>query len=129
MQFAIWQPNVIWFNPPYSKNVKTNIARDFLRLLDKHFPPSHKLYSIFNRHMMFLTLGVQLYDSFTVFLLNTGLKVWPFAKHSSTILRNCFPRLVFTCMSYGGLYHVMFLLHDRFFLPDSSLGLNYSLYA
>ena len=44
------QRNVIWFNPPYSKNVKTNIARDFLRLLDKHFPPTHKLYSIFNRH-------------------------------------------------------------------------------
>ena len=33
------QRNVIWFNPPYSKNVKTNIARDFLRLLDKHSPP------------------------------------------------------------------------------------------
>ena len=33
------QRNVIWFNPPYSKNVKTKIARDFLRLLDKHFPP------------------------------------------------------------------------------------------
>ena len=44
------QRNVIWFNPPYSKNVKTNIARDFLRLLDKHFPHSHKLHSIFNRH-------------------------------------------------------------------------------
>ena len=27
-----------------------NITRDFLRLLDKHFPPTHKLYSIFNRH-------------------------------------------------------------------------------
>ena len=44
------QRNVIWFNPSYSKNVKTNIARDFLRLLDKHFPHTHKLYSIFNRH-------------------------------------------------------------------------------
>ena len=44
------QRHVIWFNPPYSKNVKTNIARDFLRLLDKHFPPSHKLNNIFNRH-------------------------------------------------------------------------------
>ena len=44
------QRHVIWFNPPYSKNVKTNIARDFLRLLDKHFPPSHTLNNIFNRH-------------------------------------------------------------------------------
>ena len=44
------QRNVIWFNPPYSKNVKTNICTRLLRLLEKHFPPSHKLYSIFNRH-------------------------------------------------------------------------------
>ena len=32
------QPNVIWFNPPFSKNVKTNIARCFLHLVDTHFP-------------------------------------------------------------------------------------------
>ena len=29
---------IIWFNPPFSKNVKTNIARNFLQLIDKHFP-------------------------------------------------------------------------------------------
>lgn len=44
------QRNAIWYNPPFSKNVQTNIGRDFLSLLDKHFPPSNKLYSIFNRH-------------------------------------------------------------------------------
>ena len=32
------QRNVIWFNPPFSKNVKTNIARSFLYLVDTHFP-------------------------------------------------------------------------------------------
>ena len=37
------------FNPPFSKNVKTNIARNFLCLIDKHFPPNHKLHKIFNR--------------------------------------------------------------------------------
>ena len=42
--------NIIWFNPPFSKSVKTNVGRSFLNLLDKHFPPSHKLHKIFNRN-------------------------------------------------------------------------------
>ena len=40
--------NIIWFNPPYSENVQTNIASSFLRLIDKHFPKSHVLQKIFN---------------------------------------------------------------------------------
>ena len=44
------QRNVIWYNPPFSKNVKTNIAHDFLQLIDKHFPPSNRLSTLFNRH-------------------------------------------------------------------------------
>ena len=44
------QRNVIWFNPPFSKNVKTNIARSFLHLVDTHFPAGHKLHKIFNRN-------------------------------------------------------------------------------
>ncbi len=44
------QRNIIWFNPPFSKNVKTNIAHNFLCLIDKHFPPNHKLHKIFNRN-------------------------------------------------------------------------------
>ena len=41
---------LIWFNPPFSMNVKTNIAKNFLQLIDKHFPPEHKLHKIFNRN-------------------------------------------------------------------------------
>ena len=29
--------NILWFNPPYSKSVKTNIGKVFLRLIKKHF--------------------------------------------------------------------------------------------
>ena len=32
------QRNIIWFNPPYSMNVQTNIGREFLNLVSKHFP-------------------------------------------------------------------------------------------
>ena len=46
---------IIWFNPPYNQNVKTNIGRSFLRLIDKHFPRHHKLYKIFNRNTLKLS--------------------------------------------------------------------------
>ena len=42
--------NIIWFNPPFSKSVKSNIGKSFLHLLSQHFPPSHKLHRIFNRN-------------------------------------------------------------------------------
>ena len=42
--------NIIWFNPPFSKNVKTNIARSFLKLVDTHFPIGNKLHKIFNKN-------------------------------------------------------------------------------
>ena len=42
--------NITWFNPPYSKTVKTNVGKAFLNLLDKHFPPEHRLRKIFNRN-------------------------------------------------------------------------------
>ena len=46
------KPNrkMIWFNPPYSVNVKTNIGRILLRLIDKHFPRHHKYRKLFNRN-------------------------------------------------------------------------------
>ena len=42
--------NIIWFNPPFSVNVQTNVARSFLCLIDKHYPKSHVLHKIFNRN-------------------------------------------------------------------------------
>ena len=42
--------NIIWFNPPYSKNVVTKVGNYFLKLLDKHFPRQQKLHKIFNKN-------------------------------------------------------------------------------
>ena len=39
---------IIWFNPPYSKNVTTKVGKFFLSLSDRHFPPLHKLRRLFN---------------------------------------------------------------------------------
>ena len=41
---------IIWFNPPYSKNVKTNVGKVFLKLLKKNLRTSHILHKVFNRN-------------------------------------------------------------------------------
>ena len=49
--------NVIWYNPPYSKTVKTNIGKKFLQLLSIHFPRNHKFHKIFNRYTVKVSYG------------------------------------------------------------------------
>ena len=44
------QRNILWFNPPYSMNIQTNIGREFLNLVDKHFPKNHRYNKIFNKN-------------------------------------------------------------------------------
>ena len=41
---------IIWFNPPFNNNVKTNVGRCFLNMIQKHFPQGHKLHKIFNKN-------------------------------------------------------------------------------
>ena len=44
-----WKQKIIWFNPSYSKNGKTNIGKIFFKLLHTHFLPSHSFHKIFNK--------------------------------------------------------------------------------
>ena len=46
---------VVWFNPPYSSNVKSNIGKIFMRLIRKHFPKEHKYHKIFNKNTVKLS--------------------------------------------------------------------------
>lgn len=39
-----------WFNPPYNKAVKTNVASTFLSIIDSCFPPGHQLRPLINRN-------------------------------------------------------------------------------
>ena len=48
---------IIWFNPPFNKALQTNIGRTFLPLLEKHFPPHHRLHKIFNRNTVKVSYG------------------------------------------------------------------------
>ena len=43
---------VIYFNPPWDDQIRTNIGGQFLRLVDQHFPPGSELHSIFNRQKL-----------------------------------------------------------------------------
>ena len=49
--------NIIWFNPPYSKDVETNVAKIILNLVSKHFPRNHPYRKIFNRNNVKVSYG------------------------------------------------------------------------
>ena len=45
----------IWYNPPYNCDVATNIGKEFLGLIEKHFPKQHKLRQCVNRNCVKLS--------------------------------------------------------------------------
>ena len=47
--------NIVWFNPPYSRNVTMNIRKEFFNLLEIHFPTQHPLHRLFNRNTIKLS--------------------------------------------------------------------------
>ena len=47
--------NVVWFNPPYSRSVATNIGKEFFDLLRFHFPKQHPLHRLFNKNTVKLS--------------------------------------------------------------------------
>ena len=43
--------HIIWFTPPYSRSLKTNLGKEFLSLIDKNFPirnPLHEKYPFYS---------------------------------------------------------------------------------
>ena len=44
------QRKISWFNPPFSRNVRTNVGEQFLKLIDKNFPKTHPLGKLINRN-------------------------------------------------------------------------------
>ena len=43
---------ITWFNPPYSANIKTNVGKEFLNLVDKSFPKTNPLHRLFTRQTL-----------------------------------------------------------------------------
>ena len=40
---------IIGYNPPFNRELKTSLGKEFLKILDKHFPPNHQLHKHINR--------------------------------------------------------------------------------
>ena len=47
--------DITWYNPPFKSNIKTNLGKKFLHIVDKCFQKNHPLYKIFNRHTLKLS--------------------------------------------------------------------------
>ena len=47
--------NITWYNPPSDSNVRSNLRRKFLHIINKCFPKNHPLHKIFNRHTLKLS--------------------------------------------------------------------------
>ena len=47
--------NITWFNPPFDARVKTNLGREFLKIVRECFPRRHVLHAIFNRNTLKLS--------------------------------------------------------------------------
>ena len=72
---------IIWFNLPYSKNVKTNVVKIFFKLLHKNFSPSHSFQKIFNKKSLNISYNCMHNMSFSIsthnrFILNPKNKFW-----------------------------------------------------
>ena len=77
--------HMIWFNPPYSANVKINVGKIFMRLADKHFPRHHKYYKLFNRNNIKLSYSCMPN-------MNKIIRL-----HNSKIMKNPAPSTTKTC--------------------------------
>ena len=47
---------IIWFNPPFSKSVKSNFGKTFINLIKIHFPKTNKIHKIFNKNIVFIVV-------------------------------------------------------------------------
>lgn len=67
------QRQIIWFNPPFSKNVATNVGKTFLHLTAKHFPASHRYHKIFNKNTIKVSYSCM--DNMSTFVKKHNHKV------------------------------------------------------
>ena len=64
---------IIWFNPPFSRSVKSNISRIFLHLLSKHLPRNHTMHKIFNRNTVKISYSCLKNNSSITSFLNRNI--------------------------------------------------------
>ena len=97
--------NILWYNPPFSRNVSTNIGHKFLSLVDKHFPKDHKLRKIFNRNTIKISYSCmnntkQIIDNHNKRILNPPIHTDETA-NNATSSKTCNCRQKNTCPLNG----------------------------
>ena len=65
--------NIIWYNPPFSRNVKTNVGKHFFKLLKKHFGKNHKYHKIFNKNNIKVSYSCM--DNFILIFAKQSLRL------------------------------------------------------
>ena len=65
--------NILWYNPPYSRNVANNIGRSFLQIIDAEFPKDHRLRKLFNRNNVKISYSCMNNIGQTISAHNTAL--------------------------------------------------------
>ena len=65
--------NIIWYNSPFSKYVKANLAKQFLHLSDKHFGRNHKYHKTINRNNV--KIGYRCMDNITNIISSHNKKI------------------------------------------------------
>ena len=94
--------NVLWFNPPFSNNVKTNVGKRFLHLIKKHFPKKHRLHKIFNKNTVKLSYSCLPNIKTTIKTNNSALIQKSKDKTEEVKTEKCNCRVKSSCPLNGG---------------------------
>ena len=104
------QRNIIWFNPPYSMNVLSNIGREFLNLASKHFPKNHRYNEIFNKNNIKVSYSCT--DNLQTIIKKHNRKILETSKTSSSE-NNCNCRRKNDCPLKNNCLHLKRRLQRR----------------
>ena len=117
--------NIIWFNPPYSKSVKTNVGKYFFKLTDKHFPSNNKLHKIFNKNT--LKLSYSCMPNLKSKINSHNKKILENSTQSLSKKCNCIVKencpLKGECLTNNVLYHATITCDDQNYTPKLYKGI------
>ena len=93
--------NIIWFNPPYSRSVKTNVGHTFLSLVSRHFTTDNPLHKLFNRSNMKISYSCLSNMANIIKSHNTKIQRKPHDSNDETSDRKCNCRVKPDCPLNG----------------------------
>ena len=112
------QRNILWFNPPYSKTVKTKIGKFFLQLIKKHFLKEHKFHKIFNKNTLKLSYSCMIDAHNREILRNTPSKN---TKHGNCQQKENCP-MNGACLKESLVYYATISCKDKNYQPKLYKG-------